>query len=123
FGYGGQPWEEDVVGSADQHNFYFTTELRFWFDYDESVQANIQVIGDDDIWVFINGKLAIDLGGRHAAATQAVSVSSTVAAEFGLVAGDRYEVAIFHAERRMPSSSFGLTLDGFGTVRSSDCAP
>ncbi|WP_426750412.1 DUF4215 domain-containing protein [Myxococcus sp. Y35] len=96
------------------HNFHFTSETRSWFEYKGT--EVLSFLGDDDVWVFINGRLALDLGGVHAAEPGSVTLS-TRAQELGLVPGRVYEVALFQAERHTAGSSYQLTLSSFGTRR------
>jgi fibro-slime domain-containing protein len=113
YGYPGWPWEEDVFGTAVDHNFSFTTEVRHSFRYEADMNARLDFTGDDDLWVFINGTLAVDLGGTHIPLDGSVTIDSTSASLFGLEPGNDYEIAIFHAERQAEGSSFRLTLTGF----------
>lgn len=96
------------------HNFSFTSEARYWFEYKGT--ENFHFLGDDDVWVFINKKLAVDLGGVHGASEANLELSSQAGA-LGLVKGKIYEVAVFQAERHTTASSYILTLSNFTTKR------
>jgi fibro-slime domain-containing protein len=115
-------WPIDTDGwgiqNSDVHNFAFTTELRYWFTYDAAAPLpKLDFSGDDDVWVFINGKLALDLGGLHPPKTGSYTLDPS-AAGLNLVDKNLYEVALFHAERHTYGSNFKLTLKGFVKKRS-----
>ena len=55
------------------HNFSFTSEVRYWFPYTAGKTYQLDFLGDDDVWVFVNGRLAVDLGGLHETAAGAPS--------------------------------------------------
>lgn len=110
-----------VAGKA-AHNFHFTTQVNYWFKYDAKTMARLDFTGDDDVWVFVNNKLAVDLGGVHQPVDGSVTISPATAATYGLTDGHVYKLNIFHAERKKESSSFRLTLAGFDTAKS-ECTP
>lgn len=119
YGYTTWPWEADLFPGADDHNFYFTSEIQFSFEFDDATNATIEVVADDDVWVYVNGILAIDLGGLHVPERGAVDIHALSASKFGLVPGNVYGVSLFHAERGLDSSSFRLKLWGFESTQSS----
>ncbi len=123
----GWPWESDWpywpegYEPTGAHNFLFTSEVAYWFRYDAAASATLEFVGDDDMWVFINGRLAVDLGGIHTPELGSVTIDATTGPDFGLEDGEVYPIKMFHAERKPEGSSFKLTLSGFSTGRS-DCA-
>ena len=110
------------VAGKISHNFHFTTQVTYWFKFDPAANARLDFTGDDDVWVFVNGKLAVDLGDVHQPVDGSVTLSAATAATYGLTDGNVYKLNVFHAERKKESSSFRLTLAGFDTARS-DCTP
>jgi fibro-slime domain-containing protein len=93
----------DGAGSGNTpgftHNFSFTTELHLKFTYGGG--ETFSFTGDDDLWVFIDGKLAIDLGGLHSPVNGAVSLDT-----LGLTRGTTYDIELFNAERHSTGSTF-----------------
>jgi fibro-slime domain-containing protein len=104
------------------HNFSFTSELRYWFQYAGGEVLSFR--GDDDVWVFINGRRALDLGGVHSAENGSVTLDAATATSLGLTVGGTYGVVVFQAERHTNASSYRLTLKDFNAAISTcddDC--
>jgi fibro-slime domain-containing protein len=101
--------DTDASGNVILHNFSFTSEIRSRFKYDAGKTYRLEFLANDDLWVFINGKLALDLGGIHVSVKGAISLDVDTAAKLGMVDGGVYEMAVFAAERQSTSSELMVT--------------
>jgi fibro-slime domain-containing protein len=97
---------------TNAHNFHFTSEIHGTFTYRGG--ERFQFIGDDDVFVFVNKKLALDLGGVHGPQSAAIDFDAS-AASLGIVTGGTYQLDVFHAERHTSQSTFRMvtTIDCF----------
>jgi fibro-slime domain-containing protein len=116
FGYSNQAFFPlDGMGfpeTFDGHNFHFTTEIHASFVYRGGEKFSFT--GDDDVWVFVNHKLGLDLGGVHGAETAAIDFDA-MAGALGISTGTTYDLDVFHAERHTTASDFAMstTIDCF----------
>ncbi len=101
-----------LADDGQLHNFHFTTEIHTTFRYQGGEVFTF--FGDDDLWLFINERLAIDLGGLHPALPGTVDLDQ-MANALGLEVGRVYRMDIFHAERHTDASNFHVetTIDCF----------
>ncbi len=86
-------------------NFLFTTEIHLTFTYVAGQTFGFR--GDDDLWIFINDKLALDLGSMHNPAEGVIDFDAQAAA-LEIVPGRVYRMDVFHAERHTQVSSFRI---------------
>lgn len=98
------------------HNFHFTFELHTEFAYRGGEVFTF--FGDDDLWVFINKKLAIDLGGLHPSLTATIRLDD-LAGQLGIDKGKTYDLAVFQAERHTTASRFRIDT----TIEFTNCTP
>jgi len=109
------PIDRSLFGNEGRdHNFHFTLEATATFLYQGGEIFRFR--GDDDVFVFINERLAIDLGGVHSALDETVDLDES-AGELGLVLGNRYPIHLFFAERHTDQSTFTVETSIADTLR------
>jgi fibro-slime domain-containing protein len=90
---------------GETNNYHFTTEGHVKFGYIAGQKFTFR--GDDDLWIFVNGKLALDLGGMHMPIAATIDFDAQ-AADLGITVGGTYQMDIFHAERHTDQSNFRI---------------
>ncbi len=86
-------------------NYGFAVHMKYQFIYIEGAarEQNLFFSGDDDIFVFMNGHLVIDIGGRHEPQSESFNVWKT-AQTLGLTSGEAVTIDFFIAERAILGS-------------------
>lgn len=100
------PIDGELLGNEGRRfNFHFTLEAstRFRFLGGEVFSFS----GDDDMWVFVNRRLAIDLGGLHPQLSDEIRLDD-MADRLELEVGQEYPLHFFFAERHTSASTFRI---------------
>ena len=90
------------------HNGSFTLRGESQFVYKEASNLYFQFTGDDDVYMYINGVLALDLGGAHGRNSKTVELNKLDAQKYGLVDGQVATFTFFYMERCSDASTFGI---------------
>ncbi len=89
--------------SKEGRNQHFCFESHAKFTHKPGLRFSFR--GDDDIWVFIDNKLAVDIGGTHLAAPGYVDLDRFEGLSGSLVYGNKYDIDIFFCDRRTTMSN------------------
>lgn len=89
--------------------FSFTTQISTFFEYGGTELFSFN--GDDDVFVYVDEKLVLDLGGVHPqiSGTLNFTYGTKLQQYLGLEIGEIYSLIFFNAERQTLASNFRLT--------------
>ncbi len=90
-------------------NYGYTVEGKGTFTYKEGLYFTFS--GDDDVYLFINKKLVLDMGGAHERADLKIDIdkyNATLPEDDKMIIGKEYEFAFFQAERHGFGANFAI---------------
>ena len=100
------PIDGQLLGNEGRsHNYHFTYAISASFGYTKGAGQTFTFTGDDDVWVFFDNLLGIDLGGVHPAATQTVNLDTLFG---GTRETGNYAFNFFFAERHTTESNLQI---------------
>ena len=87
------------------HNFHFTFTASARFVYKPGTHQTLTIRGDDDIWVYFDKQLGVDLGGVHRPASATVDMDELLTGKPEGI----YSFDLFFAERHTARSTLSIT--------------
>ena len=104
----GQPNDDSRILTGAGRNQHFCAEIHTKFRFKNGLKFSLS--GDDDIWAFIDNKLAVDIGGMHLPAPGYVDLDKFM--PNGAV-GKAYDLDIYFCDRRTTMSNFTIKTNMF----------
>jgi len=101
--------KENSDSNKVKHNFGFTVAGSAEFRYMRDKNDKLFFKGDDDMWIFIDGVLVMDLGGVHIAISDSVDINY-IAIQRGWEEGTMHAINFFYAERQSTASNLKLRI-------------
>lgn len=95
-----------VNNGAKNGSFTLRGESQFVYNKDSNLYFTFT--GDDDVYMYINGTLALDLGGAHGRNSKIVELNKLDPVKYGLVEGQVATFTFFYMERCSDASTFGI---------------
>ncbi len=94
--------------SGCRHNYSFAMKVSAQFKYVKGQYFEFR--GDDDVWVYINNRLVVDIGGCHNPEEGAVNLDTIGKNDpsLKLIEGREYPFHIFFSERNATGSNFKM---------------
>ena len=99
----GKDGDDSRILTDAGRNMHFCSETHAKFRFKENLKFSIS--GNDDIWVFIDNKLAVDIGGSHLAAPGYVDLNKFMK---NADIGREYDIDIYFCNRRTPTSNLDI---------------
>ncbi|QQS04031.1 MAG: fibro-slime domain-containing protein [Fibrobacterota bacterium] len=86
---------------TQSHDFGFCMHAKSTFEYVPGLSFSFR--GDDDVWVFIDKRLALDIGGQHGPIGGDINLD-----KMNLLEGHAYQFDMFYCERHTPGSNIRI---------------